>query len=64
MTAPAVRRTRTAQECADALGVSIDVVRDLLAAGTLRGRKFGNRWIVLDEELDAFINRELRDLTA
>ena len=60
MTASALRRTRTAQECADTLGVSIDVVCDLLRSGELRGRKFGNRWAVLDEELEAFIDREFR----
>jgi excisionase family DNA binding protein len=59
-TIPAVRRTRTAQECADTLGISIDLIRDLLASGALKGRKFGNRWLVLDAELEAFMEREMR----
>lgn len=60
MTASDLRRTKTAQECADTLGVSIDKACDLLKSGKLRGRKFGNRWVVLDEELERFIDRELR----
>lgn len=57
MTAPpATRRTRTVRECADEIGVSVDVVRDWIRAGDLPAKHCGNKYLVLDTALQRFID--------
>ncbi|MER7433180.1 helix-turn-helix domain-containing protein [Pseudonocardia alni] len=56
MTAPpATRRTRTVRECAEEIGVSTDVVRDWIRSGQLAAKFCGNKYLVLDRTLQAFI---------
>jgi len=63
MTAPRTPlqcRFLTTQDCAEVLGVSVKTVIQLLRTGDLRGKKYGNTWRILNDELDAYISREFR----
>jgi predicted site-specific integrase-resolvase len=52
---PRTRRTRTLQECADEIGVSIQQARAWRKSGELPARWVGNKWLVLDTALQRFI---------
>lgn len=56
MSAPSRRRTRTLQECADEIGVSISQVRSWVKAGDLPAKFCGNHYLVLDTALQRFID--------
>lgn len=45
-------------EAADALGVSLTLVKDLLRSGDLRSRKVGRRRIISRQALDQFLDAE------
>jgi excisionase family DNA binding protein len=50
------RRTRTLQECADEIGVSISQIRKWVKAGDLPAKWCGNHYLVLDTALQRFID--------
>lgn len=56
MSASPRRRTRTLQECADEIGVSISQVRSWVKAGDLPAKFCGNHYLVLDTALQRFID--------
>lgn len=53
---PPQARTRTVQDAAKILNLDIKTVRKLLLSGELPGRKFGNKWLILDTALDEYVN--------
>jgi excisionase family DNA binding protein len=56
VSAPHRRRTRTLQECADEIGVSIAFVRKLVKDKQLAAKWCGNHYLVLDTALQRYID--------
>ncbi|SDR79566.1 helix-turn-helix domain-containing protein [Agrococcus carbonis] len=53
------RRLLAVADVADVLGTTPDAVVDLLEAGDLRGVRLRGAWRVADDEVQAWIDREL-----
>lgn len=45
------------REIAESAGLSIAFIRDEHRRGVLRARRFGKRWLVLDEDLQNYLER-------
>lgn len=52
---PPHARTRTVQYAAEVLDLDVKTIRKLLISGELPGRKFGNKWLLLDKALDEYV---------
>ncbi len=54
-------KTYTAEQAADALHVHVNRIFEWATRGELRGVKLGRAWVFKEQDLEAFLDRKLRE---